>query len=958
MPISDTNSEKELIPSFSKEGPKVMGEDVNRAEETVQVLIDFEKMVVPEMMKSGFMKEIAKSVSKPFYNDSNQSMMAHILPGVEILADITEESSHLDSNDLRNLSALWVVHDLHKIVETDNGKEFDIKLEQIEDWVESLSLDEYSLTNLTLKDFHSCAVGLHNQGHTNIDDSTTTFTSYRPYLRLVDAIMSISSPSEFVEYAERDINTTFGDQSEVYVPASQSIDISDSIIQTLVNKSLKQEMVSIGLKPIDVRDDGVLYARSKGVEYPSYDTVLDNTVDRFIDNLKEGYPIFRNQAYLGGDINSQDSRVGYGVMPSSYDISDLAKLCLNKTELIQRIVQASVEQQNRPWDISNESAKQINKVSNLTGLNIPKSSFIEGMAALVHTVFREIVPELLDENSENAYERTMEGAIIHIFGLSEKYQNKLINSLKTDKLNSSPINWPYKYIVAYDLYERYTVEKTEKERQKEIIRLISTQLKDFNKWGKYGSSTQTKIRRELYLHFAKNIKIDNEPLIENPSTDVLSKMSNCGDVNSCYITGDKTEQSPESPDLLSHRDIDVLNVPFITKTEDGELEKRDLDNVIPIKPLSVLSQISLNIRAQQFKNYDDNKGLHVTIHPSESISVASYLRFKKILQYLKTEMFSGSNSSTGLNNVAEEYESIINNSLMQSAGIDALVNREQAFDIGTKMDEASSRLSIPNESDENIVRGTMCVTIASLLSGVRVCITKRPQLDMNHHKSNELVIYGPELSEFTDLLENRTDLTSLPERLEIIERLLKLSDKTGSTLDTIGYYSELDERTVLPGSRVFSQMYYDMDDVGEVIRASRDSINIDSIAAKEDVFAQDIVSTTRELGDKLSKLLPGSEPLLANSVMNIVCDTLYTMESINSTEEVIENIIDDLVNMNELELKIPDVRKGGSAHEFAKSVANAHNRIGNTREQFESIRKPLISGTVVRAMVYASNKGD
>lgn len=959
MPIQDTQSKKEdeLIPSFSKEGPKVMGEDVNRSETIVQALIDFEEIVVPKMMEKGFMNQIAKSMSKPFYNDSNQSMMAHILPGVEILADITEESDNLSDDDLRSLSALWIVHDLHKIITTDNGKEFDIKLEQIEDWVESLSLMEYTDNSLTIKDFHSCAVGLHNQGETNIDDSTTVFTSYRPYLRTVDAIMSISSPEEFVEFSERDINTAFGNHAEVYLPAAHTVDISDSITQTLVNKSLKEEMVSHGLKPIDIRDNGVLYARSETITYPDYETLLNNTVDRFLENLRDGYPIFRNKAYLGGDINSTDSRTGFGTMPSSYDISDLAKLCLNQTELIQRIVQASVEQQNRPWDISNESQSQIESISNLTGLKIPKSSFIEGMGALVHTVYREIVPELVNENSEKPHERTMEGAIIHIFNLSEEAQDAYIKALKSNALNTSPINWPAKYIVAHDLYNRYTVRKSGKERQRELISLITTQLNYFQKWNDYGSENKKKIKRELYLHFAKSISIDGEPVIENPSTKTLSKMSECGSVESCYISGEKTEQNPSSPDLLSHRDIDVLNVPFITKNKQNEFDEIKLDNVVPVKPLSVLSQISLNVRAQQFKNYDDTSGLHVTIHPTDSISVASYLRFKKILQYFKTELFSGKDSSVGLNNMAGEYEQIISKSLEQDSGIDSLVNREQAFDVGMKMDEASSRLALPNDSEESIVRGVMCVTLASLLSGVRVCVTRKPQLDMNHHKTTDLVMYGPELSEFTDLLENRTDLTSLPERLEIIERLLKLSDKTDSAIDTISYYSNLNDRTVLPGSRVLGHMQYNVDNKEKINSASRDAINIDSISAKEDVFAQDIVSESQKLGEKLGNVLSESNPMIAHSVMNITCDTLYTMESINTTEEVIEYIIDDLVNMTELELTIPDVRKGGSVHKFAKQLAETHNRIGSSREQFESIRSPLINGTVVRAMLYAENKG-
>ncbi len=962
MVLKETSKEypDELMPSFDDSNANIVTSDTNRSEEITKVLIEYESEIVPKMLELGFMKKIAKSRSKPYYNKSDQTMTAHILPGVEIMADVIEKSNSIDESEFRQLVSLWTIHDLHKIINNSKEEEFEIDKNTVDSWVTKLKLDNFVNDKLTSNDFYSCVVGLHNSDTSNIDESTTKFMHLRPYLRLVDAIMSISDPDEFLSGGEKPVNAVFGNYDEVYIPAVHSVTIDDSIIRTILNKSILEELSKFGLKPIDLRDNSVLYARSVNDEYPEMDTILTNVIDNFIMNIRDGYSIFRNPAFLGGDINTGESHLGDWYMPTVYDITNLSKLCLNNTELIQRIVQAAVEQQNRSWSMSDNSREKIDKINEELGIKIPKSPFIEGMAALVHTVYRDILPELIDESSNNAYERTLESAIIHVFGVSEDVQKQIANSIKENKLNASVRGWPYKYLIANDLFKKYTRKYSDKERQKILIKLISSRLSDFTNWSEYGNKNENKIKRELYLMFATNIKIDGKLLSSYSSVNVEYYISKRGEYEVGYISNNPTEQHSDAPDLLSYRDIDVLKVPFVTEDKNGEFSLLKLDDVVPKKPLSVLSQISLNIRAQQFKDYENVKNensLYVTMHPVNSTSVASYMRFNEILQYLKTEMFTNENNSIGLKNISEKYKEIIEDSISQQTGVNSLVNREKAFNVGTHMDEASCKLALPDDSETTIVKGAICATIASIMSGVRVCITKYPQLHMNHPDKKDLVIYGPELSMFENIINKKTDVSTLPQQLEIIERLLKLDNKITNPNKTIEQYSNLYntyDTVYLPGSMVFSRISPLFESEEEYISGVRDVMNIDSISSQNNKQAKQLLQITTSLGRELSNVIQPFSYKQANNIMIRLYDMLYTIESINSTDELVNDILTLMYEIDEIQIDMKDVQKNGCAYKFAKEFASTYQNMG--KDEFHEYREFIINGSVVRSIMY-NNRG-
>lgn len=954
-----TDDDDELIPSFGAEESIGQATQTARPDEIVDVIVDYQQNVVPNMIEVGWMEEIAKSRAY-HHNDMDQTMNAHILPGVEVLANIIEHAPGASCDDFRHLVALWTIHDVHKLVTVD-GSEFDFGTEVVQEWVEKLCLDEFA-PELTIKDYHSCAVSLHNSEASNSDDETTKFTSLRQYLRVTDAIMSINNPAQFVEEVENDIHKAFSLPHEFYVPESHTVNFDDAVIRTLANKALRDEFTNSGFKPIAARDDGFLYVRTESHYQPPMDEMIESAVGRFMTNIRESYQVFRNPAFLGGDIDSPQARSGYEWMPRVYSISNLAKLCLSRTEIIQRIVQASVEQQNRLFDLSNESQSQIEDVESETGVAIPQSALIEGFAALVHTVVREIIVELIDTESNKSYERTIEAAAIHVFGVSEEMQSTIAEALRSGNLNSSPVRFPFKYLIAKDLYDRYnqTVTLSQQDREGVISTLLLERLSDFDAWDDGVLGGDGDVQDELYLRFLHNVEFSGTELYNHEEThsefNRLMKENQTKSTGKCCNCGLPTREPASSPSLLSHRDFDVLDLTFATEMDNGEFGTIQLDDAVPKNPLCVQCQVALTTRAQQFQSYDDDTELHVTVHPVGTVSVASILQFRKVLHQLKLHIFSGEKSGLEIETLAEMYEEDISDVVTQPSGIEGLVDPDQAFDVGARMDETSSRLSLPNNSDSAIVKGAACAMTAAMISGVRVCITRHPQLHMNHPESDSLVMLGPDMENLDSLLDNQTDVTRLPDRLRILDRLLQMSDKTGSPSRTLERFAALSDRNILPGSRTYIKVEDTFDSTEERVAAARDAVNIDAIAARNDVRANDLIASTSTLGDFLGKILPESNPILAKGIMMIACDTVETLEDINNTEQIVYAVTEDLEKREELDLSLQDLRSGGDAYKFAKQLADIFETQANGNQStFSSVRRPLVDGTITRAMLYTMN---
>lgn len=941
-------SEEKFVPSFERRESGSKGAKTEISDEIVEALIEFETKIVPNMLEAEWMNTPAKARRKPFNNKRDQTMISHILPGVEVLSGIVERCPSVENAKIKNCISLWVIHDIHKIIDSRRENEFNISMNSVEEWSESLGLLEFS-GSLDIEDLHSCAVGLHNGDRSKLDDSTNEFTRLRPLVRLTDAIMSIHGYAEYRENSERIVNAVFGRPDEKYIPTTHSVELDNPVMRKLVNKSIYQIMGDSDSNAIDIRTDGVLYVRSeKSVNPVEIDDIGSKITERVIDNMRSGYQVFRNKAYLGGDIDSPQARSEYNVLPRVFEISKLSKLCLNEFELVQRIVQATVEQQDKKWEISDESERQINLLNEKLDVDLNSNPILEGMAALVHTVYREILPVIVDENDVIQH-RTLESATLEVFDCSEKTQEMLINAMECDEIKSSAVNWPYKYIIAKDVNERITGKHSKSERQKILVDMLCRNLSKFHEWDEFGNSGE-EIYDEIYLRVTANTKINGKRLNEIEREKFAKTLNEHKKSGNCDICGVATSQEKSSPDLLSHRDFDILEKNFVTSGDDG-LQKMNLKETVPYNPICVCCQVELTMRAQQIGNHTVDNKLHISIHPVNSLSTASLTRFSNILHYLKTSTFGGKRRIP-YTDMSEDYETIMENYLSQKSGVSSLVNRSNVFDIGTGHDEINSAISMPDTEEYTVIGTVICVVLASIVSGVRVCISRSPQLQTDMVENDQLIVFGPELQIFNNLLENKKDVTSLPNQMKILDRLLVMGKRINSPTLTVKRYADMDYRDMLPGSRIHSMLSLD----DELEQSVLDAADIDAVASQNSVMSRDVLICCSELAKPLSKVYDKDDFEGLYDLLEDVFRVVQKFEKSDNKERLKETVKDEIARSRELDIGLEDLRKNGCVHQFATEFSDMVEEYSDQQSSINHIRRPVIDGTVVRTIIY--NQGD
>lgn len=864
--------DEDLVPSFKESDPPHYG----ASEMTVSILKEYETKVVPNIIELNWMSEVAKSRSKPYYNRTDQNINGHIFPGIEVIVDVVESVSYVDNAEIRNLISLWTVHDIHKILD-DNGDEFSISAEQVSKIVDKLNLNEFN-GDLTVSDYQSCSVALHNSNPSKIDDSTTKFTTLRPILRLTDLITSVSKPSDFTDQAERLVMKVFGTENTPYIPSSHTIDMKDSIMQKIVNKSVHSILTSKGYNSIDIRGNGVMYVRQNDSDRIQNPDFIEKVVSVTFSNIRDVYQKYSNRSLLGSDIETPQSRVNYNKPPRVYDVSNLSKICLSKEEIVQRIVQATVEHQNRPYRIPKESESQIDKLnSELDTISIEKNMFVEGMAAMVHTFYKDVLPDMIQQNSEYAFERTLEGSILHLFNCSRETQRTLLDAMSSDSIHASKIEWPYKYIIAQELHERYSSEYSRTERRDMMTELILDRVRMFDNWSSYTDDKYDKVWDEFYTRIASKLSVNGEKIMESPDVNVIDKLSSEEPTGECYLCGTVTSESPLTPSLLSNNDFDILEEDF-TSVRDTNFENVNLNNSVPENPICSVCQFGLSARSQQIsKDEEDDSLVHLTIHSMNSGSVASVARFNKILQLLQTDIFAD-NSSLYNPKLGTKYQNMIEDYLQNRKNLRSMTNRKRLLCTTSHRDAVTSSVRIPSDSQESKTKLICCIATAAMISGVRVLITKHPQINIPAYEMRSILNISDDLEFFDNLLRSQSSIESLVSELKVADRVIRVGSEVNSVSSVMNYYDDIDDNSVLVGSQLYGRIKHMMKVADDPSKITKSCVNLDSIVSESDGYSKQILSICSSISTPLTDVV--------------------TSEDIQDYDEVIDRILDEIRGVN------------------------------------------------------------
>lgn len=285
-----------------------------------RVLFDYFTLVDPAVRASRYALRPAKSIE---HGKVDQSMLSHVRNGIWAMVELNEcltemgSDAVISSEELREIVALFPVHDLHKCVGREWKEQFDLSPEYIYTVAAEFRLIEYAPA-LTAIDYQSVAVALHSKSGYHADLSRK-FTDYLRWLKLADALASLEAPrvTSSMHKALDDIDQSL---SFYYHRFQEATGILSNLVHTGVAEWAKRK----GLYPFLVFETGVLYIGPRGIdlEVSGSETVME-IYREFEHVLNNCHAAISDPLEFSKSITIQGSKGLYSVDEGSFFYSGL-----------------------------------------------------------------------------------------------------------------------------------------------------------------------------------------------------------------------------------------------------------------------------------------------------------------------------------------------------------------------------------------------------------------------------------------------------------------------------------------------------------------------------------------------------------------------------------------------------------------------------------------------------------
>ena len=272
-----------------------------------QVLIDYYEIMDPVLRGSSVAYTPAKSTEM---GKIDQTMLNHIRNGVWSLIELNVgltalgSANTLSKQELKEVIALFSVHDLHKIHGKDWKEQFDISQNEVLEYAEAFGATKFA-PNLTGHDFQSVVVALHKSigFHANL---SAKFSLYRPWLTIADTLASIERPQATPSMQQQ--LDRIDSSVDFYYHTFQE---ATGILTNLVHTGIARWASEKGLHPLLIFEKGVLYlgkadksfelSREEDIKeiYRMFRTVLNSSHPSLSDTLKLQKSIDKTQGSKG-----------------------------------------------------------------------------------------------------------------------------------------------------------------------------------------------------------------------------------------------------------------------------------------------------------------------------------------------------------------------------------------------------------------------------------------------------------------------------------------------------------------------------------------------------------------------------------------------------------------------------------------------------------------------------------
>lgn len=793
-----------------------------------------------KLIEAGWLFLPNKSIE---YGKVDQSMLNHTRNLVFFLHRLATQAEKaglppISPNELRDLIALAVIHDYHKLREEDEiqAQRFDITLAEIEPFIDEIGLQEFSKdpsvddSELTIRDFRSCTVDHHATDNAKPTGGTLKWKDYRPLIRLADGMASSTTP-------EMAANSRAQEQFGKCFPAADvelayhRTDHVSGIFTNLLNAAVSDYLeAEFGYTLLTIYQDGCVYLAPKESRPDPTDEMISEIYKILSENISDSHPTYSDTDILAESIGT--------VNLGHYSLNASDFFYAGSQRMVQAIVKKGVNDGSIDDDPTDPALESIELLEQDLDDELYKTSQLYGVARFVSTLRRGILPEFLSNTGMKSEEGIRTTG--RILGLPDRVAENLISLPSSSKERLVSGNkWEFSYAFAQALLEKHGQGSKFRESEPEIIHNIESglnSLTDDEDWmeilresysGGYRTEVVSFIKKNLRIGSNQQIKIDTltDTFYQYAGTSRRGRI--------CSLCSGGLSESHNLGDMQPSEDVTMIRGGFTNRDPIGSGKRDNRVTCIPC-------QIELSLRGAASSNrFNDRLFIHLS--PDYFHTPFAWRLFSRIIN-----RFTGENQ-VRISRLAEEVFNIENidsfNEVLQEltkseGGRPMLDSLSGGFDheaqygaqvVGYFKDLYSDE---GNDTEYQFFGAFLAVTI-SAYTGMRVYLSSSPIPEMRSRDFQEFVKISGGFTQISDFYGESVPLSALQDRLQAAASLIKLGYalQGDSRKDSLfAKYLRVTRNELLPGSHLLKRAAQSSNDGPYIPALMRYAVTLDEQA--------------------------------------------------------------------------------------------------------------------------------
>ncbi len=766
-----------------------------------------------KLIEAGWLFLPNKSIE---YGKVDQSMLNHTRNLVFFLHRLATQAESaglppISPNELRDLIALAVAHDYHKLRNEDENRteRFDITLDELEPFIKEVGLQEFSTepsvknSELSLRDFRSCAVDHHATENAKSTNVTLTWEDYRPLIRLADGMASSTTPEMAANARAQEQFGKCFPSAEVKLTYHRTDHVS-GIFTNLLNATVSDYLSNeSGYTLLTIYQDGCVYLAPADETQPALteDFIVDIT-DGVSRNISESHPSYN-------DLDQLQSNFSVVGAQGLYSLNSPDFFYVGSTRMLRAVVRKGITDGDATSDPTDSALESMELLESALDQSFNKTEQQYGLARFVNTIKGSFVEPLLDSA---ATRDDLIQATVTAFGLPEALGEQL--TALPDEIVSeltSGGKWEYSYAIADGILEQYGTGPAIPAAENDIATGLESGLEslvdDESDWWQIVRDEHAgTIKEEVQAFIGENLRVGSGGINMTASTvDTFDEYVKKSRGKTCTLCSRGVATGGNLGPMKSRKSLTTLQGGFSNREMVGGTKR---DNLL----LCSSCRIEFSLRETAARRRSDGR-LFFHLAPDYFYTPFSWKLYSRLIN-----RFTGENR-VRISRLAEaiydlespgEFASVMNELTQpEGNGRTMIESLSQEFDQNRQFGaQTVSYFKNPdNDTEFQFFGGFLALTI-SAYTGMRVSMSASPIPEMRSRDFHEFAKIDSGFTQVSNFYGETVPLSALQGRLRAAASLIKLGHalQGNSRNDSLfAKYLRVTRNELLPGSHLLKR---------------------------------------------------------------------------------------------------------------------------------------------------------